>query len=137
MLVQASLPLKFWSNAFSTAVFLINRLPTPVLMQKSPIKVLYKVKPYYSTLKVFGCLYFPLLRPFNTNKLDFRSIPCTFLGYSPNHNGYKCLDDKGRLISRHVFNEFIFPYVERMNSTKSSSTVKNVAIPQIPILHHL
>ena len=39
---------------------------------------------------------FPHLRSFNKNKLDFKSSPCTFLGYSPHHKGYKCLDSKGK-----------------------------------------
>ena len=58
LLAQASLPLKFWPNSFSTVVFLINKLPILVLMLKSPIEVLYKVKLDFSTLKVFGCLCF-------------------------------------------------------------------------------
>lgn len=29
--IQAKLPYKYWSHAFQTAVYLINRLPTPIL----------------------------------------------------------------------------------------------------------
>ena len=92
LLAQASLPLKYWPDAFSTAVFLINRLPTEVLKQKCPYEFLFNSKPNYSQLKVFGCLCFPHLRPYNKHKLDFRSSPCTFLGYSSKHKGYKCLN---------------------------------------------
>lgn len=107
-------------------------------MQKSSIEVLYKIKPNYFTFKVFGCLCFLHLRPFNTNKLDFRSLHCIFLSYSLKHKGYKCLDDKELFISRHVvFNKFVFPYAERKNSTKSSSMVKSVEIPHSPILYNL
>ncbi|GKD53078.1 retrovirus-related pol polyprotein from transposon TNT 1-94 [Tanacetum coccineum] len=44
--------------------------------------------------------------------MDFRSTPCVFLGYSPSHHGYRCLDISiERLyIARHVcFNEAQFP----------------------------
>lgn len=36
LLAQAKMPLHYWWEAFSTAVFLINRLPTQVLGNKSP-----------------------------------------------------------------------------------------------------
>lgn len=39
LLAQASLPLTFWTHVFGHAVHLINRLPTPVLQQKSPYEV--------------------------------------------------------------------------------------------------
>lgn len=41
LLAQASLPLEFWWEAFHTAVYLINRLPTPVLSLQSPYSVLF------------------------------------------------------------------------------------------------
>lgn len=112
MLAHASLPLRFWEDAFSTAVFLINRLPTPVLEGTSPLTKLHNKLPDYSVLRVFGCLCFPYLRPYNHHKLNFRTQPCTFLGYCENHKGYKCLTKEGRLyISRHVrFNETSFPF---------------------------
>jgi hypothetical protein len=54
------------------------------------------------------------MRPYNTHKLQFRSKQCAFLGYSPLHKGFKCLDiSTGRVyISRDVtFDETIFPFV--------------------------
>ena len=36
-----------------------------------------------------------------------------------------------------MFNEFVFPYAKRKNLTKPFSEITNVAILQIPILHHL
>ena len=40
LLAQSNLLLSFWWNAFHTAVFLINRLPTPVLNNVSPYFIL-------------------------------------------------------------------------------------------------
>ena len=97
LLAQASLPLKYWDEAFSTAVYLINRMPTAVLNNRSPFEVLYHSKPDYKGLKVFGCQCFPYLRPYNRYKLQFRSASCTFLGYSTQHKGYSktcCLQRK-------------------------------------------
>ena len=36
LLHSANLPLSFWSYAFQTAVYLINRMPTPILENNSP-----------------------------------------------------------------------------------------------------
>jgi hypothetical protein len=38
LLAHASMPLKFWDEAFLTATFFINHLPTPVLHHMSPIE---------------------------------------------------------------------------------------------------
>ncbi|KAA3465059.1 Retrovirus-related Pol polyprotein from transposon TNT 1-94 [Gossypium australe] len=103
MLAHASMPLYYWNDAFSSAVYLINRLPSSSIANVSPYEKLFQTQPNYSFLRVFGCLCFPNLRPYNTHKLQFRSTPCTFLGYSPSHKGYHCQDGNGKVyISRHV-----------------------------------
>jgi hypothetical protein len=113
LLAHAQMPLKFWDEAFLTAVFLINRLPTRVLGNDTPFDLLYKKSPDYSFLRTFGCTMWPNLRPYNSRKLDFRSKRCVFLGYNNLHKGFKCLDpSSGRVyISRDVvFDETIFPF---------------------------
>jgi hypothetical protein len=113
LLAHASLPLKFWDEAFSTAVYLINRLPSKVIDDQTPFERLLSQTPDYTFLRVFGCAVWPNLRPYNSRKLQFRSKQCVFLGYSTLHKGYKCLDLKeGRVyISRDVvFDEHVFPF---------------------------
>lgn len=104
LLAHSSLPLRFWDEAFLTACYLINRMPTRNLNNLTPITRLLKIKPDYSFLRVFGCACWPNLRKYNTRKLNFRSKQCVFLGYSSLHKGYKCLDrTTGRIyISRDV-----------------------------------
>jgi hypothetical protein len=107
------MPLKFWDEAFLTATFLINLLPTKVLNLVSPVEKLLEVSPHYESLRTFGCACWPNLRPYNKHKLAFRSKRCVFLGYSPMHKGVKCLDTStGRVyISRDVvFDEQVFPF---------------------------
>ncbi|KAL5827956.1 hypothetical protein ACOSQ3_019798 [Xanthoceras sorbifolium] len=67
--------------SFTTAVHIINRIPTPLLFQKSPYELVYHHKPNYHDFKVFGCACFLLLRPFNQHKFDFHSLKCIFIGY--------------------------------------------------------
>jgi histone deacetylase 1/2 len=132
LLSQSNLPLHYWDHAFLTAVHLINRLPTASLNFKIPYTVLYQKDPDYTLFKTFGCACFPLLRPYNSYKFDFRSHECIFLGYSNSHKGYKCLSPNGRIfVSKDVlFNEARFPYSLLFPSTNRNPTTP---IPDIPI----
>ncbi|MCH93963.1 retrovirus-related pol polyprotein from transposon tnt 1-94, partial [Trifolium medium] len=138
LLSQAQLPMKFWDHAFVTAAFLINRIPTPVLHNKSPYFVLLNKQPDYKSLKIFGCACFPFLRPYHSIKLAYRSQECVFLGYSSTYKGYKCLSPEGRVyISKDVlFNEHRFPYPFLFPSStpvSSSSTTTKSSPSQVPL----
>ena len=112
LLEQCHASLKYWSYAFESFVYLINRMPTPVLNHKTPFECLFKSTPDYVFLCTFRCLCFPFLRPYNAHKLDFRSSPCVFLGYNTSHLGYRCLNLSSKCIylACHVwFHENVFP----------------------------
>ena len=105
LLANASMPLKFWDEAFLTATYLINLLPSKVINFDTPVQHLLKETPNYDSLRTFGCACWPNLRPYNTRKLSFRSTHCVFLGYSSLHKGFKCY------ISRDVvFDESVYPF---------------------------
>jgi len=116
--LSCSFTFKFWDDAFSTAGYLINRMPTLVLKNHSPFETLFKCSPDYTFLRTFGCLCWPNLRTYNSNKLKPRFVPCLFLGYSPLHKGYKCLHlPTNRLyFSRDaIFTEYAFPYIPTLS----------------------
>ena len=54
MLANASLPLSFWPDAFTTATYLINRLPSLQTQNQYPHELLFHQQPDYSFLKVFA-----------------------------------------------------------------------------------
>lgn len=112
LLAQASLPFQFWWDAFSTAILLINSLPSPTLRNSSPYHLLFKRLPDYSFFKVFGCSCFPFLRPYTIAKLQYRSSKYLFLGYSDSYKGYKYLHSSSRIyISKTIeFNELEFSF---------------------------
>jgi histone deacetylase 1/2 len=113
LLAPASMPLKFWDEAFLTATFLINLIPSKVIDFDTPTERLLGTTPNYDALRIFGCACWPNLHPYNKRKLAFRSTRCVFLGYSSHHKGVKCLDPStGRVyISRDVvFYESVFPF---------------------------
>lgn len=86
------MPSNYWLEAFSAAIFLINWMPTKTISNISPWQSLFNRTPNYSFLNVFRRSFYPWLRPYTRNKLEFRSIKCVFIGYSLNHKGYRCLD---------------------------------------------
>ncbi|KAI5313872.1 hypothetical protein L3X38_043048 [Prunus dulcis] len=115
LLAHASMPPAYWAEAMHTIVYLINRLPSKVLGLQSPCQILLHKEPNFTFLKIFGCACFPHLRPYNTNKLHLRSVKCVFLGYSLDHQGYRCLNltTNRVFLSRHViFDEHCFPFQE-------------------------
>jgi histone deacetylase 1/2 len=59
LLARPSVPLNFWDEAFLTAVFLINRLPSPVINNDTPYSRLLGHDPDYTFLITFGCACWP------------------------------------------------------------------------------
>ncbi|GKV44791.1 hypothetical protein SLEP1_g51949 [Rubroshorea leprosula] len=72
MLIHANMPPHYWVDSFSTAVFLVNRMPTPNLNNKTPYFLLYGKSPDYSMIKVFECKCFPYLKDHAAHKLQPR-----------------------------------------------------------------
>lgn len=73
LLTHSHLPCTHWLDTFQTTIYLINRLPTPVLTNKSPYQMLLNQNPDYSILKTLVCACYPLLRSHHNHKLQFRS----------------------------------------------------------------
>jgi histone deacetylase 1/2 len=61
LLAHSFLPLHYWDEAFLTACYLINRMPTPVLNKETPLFRLLQVQPNYTFLRIFGCACWPSL----------------------------------------------------------------------------
>ena len=81
LLLESSVPPRFWCEALSTSVHLINRLPSPTLNNVSPFFKLFGHSPLYSDLRIFGCVCFVHLPAHERHKLIAHSVKCVFLGY--------------------------------------------------------
>ncbi|XXG61102.1 hypothetical protein AAC387_Pa04g2839 [Persea americana] len=92
LLLESSVPTRFWVEALATAVHLINRMPTTTLENQSPYYRLYKTTPSYDDLHVFGSTCFVHLPSSERTKLTAQSAQCVFLGYAPFQKGFLCYD---------------------------------------------
>lgn len=92
LLIHAGMPPSFWAEALATATHLLNIRSCQASGIVTRSQILLGTPPSYSHLRVFGCLCFPNQTSLTEHKLTARSTPCAFLGYPPNHQGYRCLD---------------------------------------------
>nr|GEV24982.1 putative reverse transcriptase domain-containing protein [Tanacetum cinerariifolium] len=89
---HSKLPLKFWGDCITTATYLITRIPSSVLGNKTLYEVLLKRKPVYDHLSVFECLVV-VSNTFRTaDKFEPKGVPYVFLGYPSHQKGYKFYD---------------------------------------------
>lgn len=105
MLHEKGLPKIFWGEAVYTAVYLMNRCPTKVLENKTPLEAWSGRKPSVNHLKVFGCICYSHVPKEVRRKLDETSEKCIFVSYSSKSKGYRLYNLKLNkvIICRDVF----------------------------------
>ena len=84
MLLEASLPERFWADTVATAVYILNRSPTKALMGKTPFEAWFGRRPNLAHLRRVGCEAYLHIPDAQRTKLKPKARLCTFLGYVPN-----------------------------------------------------
>ena len=73
MMVEKGMPVKFWAEAVSTAVYLQNRCFTKSVLDKTPFEAFTGRKPGIKHLKVFGCVCYTHVSSHLRHKFDEKS----------------------------------------------------------------
>jgi hypothetical protein len=131
---HAHIPLKYWHDVFQSIIFVINHLPSSTISFDTPFQLLFHKPPDNMFFKVLSCKCYSYAHPYSSHKLEPRSIPCAFLGYTSVYKGYKYLDLATNYIYifRHVvFNEFSFPF-KTVSSTDTDSVTSDRSYLFIP-----
>ncbi|GJT62079.1 retrovirus-related pol polyprotein from transposon TNT 1-94 [Tanacetum coccineum] len=133
--LQANFPIHFWGYCILAATYIINRLPSRAINNKSPVELLYNKPPSLDNLKVIG--YRAHVHQNTTNKFENKAIPAVLVGYSNQQKRYILYDPKTHktTTSRHVtFDENIFPFhitpQSTINHPNSPSSFTPIFIPQ-------
>ena len=88
MLLDASLPIRFWGDAVITASYLRNR--TPIGPGGITPEEAYSGKvPYIGHLRAYGCLVYAYIPSENREKLEPTARRCILIGYMPTSRQYK------------------------------------------------
>ena len=131
MLFHSGAPLFLWVEAFSTDVYLINRLPSFASNSETPYFALHGTHLDYTSLRVFGSKFFPYTWDARQHKFNPKTTLCIFVGYSDKHKGYKCFHPLSIkfFISHHVvFYELFFPYKNTRNQSIVPPTYHVISI---------
>lgn len=61
--------------------YIVNRLPSKAIGNKTPYEVLFAQKPIYHHMCVFGCLAYIINNKITGDKFEMKGKPCVFIGY--------------------------------------------------------
>ena len=95
MMKAKGMPTRFWGEAVTTVVFILNRVSTKALMGKTAFEAWYGRKPCMSFLRTFGCIGHVRRTKPNLTKLEDKSTPMVFLGYAEGTKAYRLYDPRG------------------------------------------
>jgi len=131
---QSNVPLKFWGECIKTAVFLMNKTPSPILKAKSPFEILYAKLPNYVDFRTFGTLCYASTLISSRHKFSPRTVAAVFLGYSQGYKGYKLLNlsTKQIFISRDMkFFENIFAFKNQQSNNNDRELFDPYVTPNL------
>ena len=92
MLKSMNIPGRYLGEAVRHAVYLLNRLPTRAMEERTPYEVWNGRKPHLGHLKVFGCLAHMKVTTPHLKKLDDRSKKVVYFGVEEGSKAHRLYD---------------------------------------------
>ena len=94
MIFDAQVPTRFWPEVVATSAYLLNRLSSKILNQKTPLQILATQTdlPPVQILppRVFWCSVFVYISKANRTKFDPCAEKYVFVRYATHQKGYQC-----------------------------------------------
>eukprot|EP00253_Pinus_taeda_P024252 PITA_24252 len=88
MLKAKHLPNDYWAEAVNCAVYILNRCPTKVVMNRVPEEAWSGRKQGVTHMRVFGCVAYAHIPNQLRRKLDSKGDKCIFIGYNEESKTY-------------------------------------------------
>lgn len=98
MLYYKRVEKRWWAEAMSTAVYVINRIPNSVNTAATPHELCFGVRPSLENLRVLGSEGYAFTDAAKRSKLDGKVFPCVFLGYSATTKAYRVWNKQAKKI---------------------------------------
>ncbi|GKA04546.1 retrovirus-related pol polyprotein from transposon TNT 1-94 [Tanacetum coccineum] len=106
MRLHAGPPKMFWEDSVTTATYLINRGPFVPLGFRIPEEEWQGKEVILAHLRVFGCDSYVKVKDVVRDKLDAKSVKCTFIGYGSDEMEYRFWDSKSHKVVRSIYVTF-------------------------------
>ena len=94
LLFEYNMPKVYWDCAITTAIYLINRMPSKIINFETPLKKLSTFVTIPSILnlppKIFGCVAYVHIPKNQRTKIEPCAMRCVFVGYGTHQKGYRC-----------------------------------------------
>lgn len=123
ILKHMHMPSYLWGESVRHASYLINRIATRSLQDKTPYEALRGKRPNISHLRIFGCVCYAKIDKQHLKKLDDRSQMLVHLGTEPGTKAYRLLDPEKRKIV--VSRDVVFDETKGWNWKRVDGELRN------------
>ena len=84
---------QYWGEAIITAAYTRNMISSKSNQSSTPYEEVFKKKPDFNLLQIFGSTCYAHVPKATRKKLDNTGIKCRFLGHASDQKGFRLLVD--------------------------------------------
>lgn len=124
ILKHMKLPNYMWGEAIRHVTYILNRVATRSLKEKTPYEMFRNKRPNISHIRVFGCVAYAKIVGTHLRKLDDRSRMLIHLGTEPGSKAYRLYDPLNRKIN--VSRDVVFDETKGWDWEKEGTTALDI-----------